>query len=117
MEDVVRPESAQRAGTTPPAQVSRLMDGYLTTQLLYVAAALGVADALTDGPRTAADLARTVGAEPDPLHRLLRGLAAEDVLEEYRDGRFGLSPLGDCLRADAPVSLRGAVLARGDLYY
>ena len=35
----------------PPAwQLMPLMDGFLTTQLLYVAAKLGVADVLSEGP-------------------------------------------------------------------
>ncbi len=98
-------------------QVSRLIDGYLATQLLYVAAKLGIADALASGPLAADALARYVRAELDALRRVLRGLAAEGVLDEHSDGRFGLTALGSCLRADVPSSLRGAIIARGDLYY
>jgi hypothetical protein len=47
----------------------------------------------------------------------LRGLAAEGIVDESPDGRFGLSAVGACLRGDLPNSLRGAVIARGDLYY
>jgi hypothetical protein len=93
------------------------MDGYLTTQLLYVAARLGVGEALAGGPRDAEAVARAVGAQPDALRRVLRSLAAEGVLDEGPDGRFGLTALGECLRADAPGSLRGAIVARGDVYY
>ena len=63
----------------PQWQMARLMDGYLVTQMLHVAAALGVADALAERPQTSAELARVVGAEPGALHRVLRGLATEDV--------------------------------------
>ena len=98
-------------------QVSRLMDGYLATQLLYVAAKLGIADALASGPLAADALARCVGAELDALRRVLRGLAAEGVLDERPDGRFGLTALGSCLRGAVSGSLRGAIIARGDLYY
>ena len=72
-------------------QLARLLDGYLTTQLLYVAARLGVADVLTDGPLSGADIAAAVGADPASLTRVLRGLAAEDVLAETDDGRFELT--------------------------
>jgi hypothetical protein len=51
------------------------------------------------------------------MHRVLRGLAAEGVLDELREGRFGLSASGRCLRSDVPDSLRGAIIARADLYY
>jgi SAM-dependent methyltransferase len=93
------------------------MDGYLNTQLLYVAAKLSIADAIAGEPQTADALAGCVGAEPDVLRRVLRGLAAEGVLDEHPDGSFGLTPLGSCLRADVSSSLRGAIIARGDLYY
>lgn len=103
--------------TTAAEQLARMADGYLTTQLLYVAAVLGVADALADGPRTAAELADRVDADPGVLHRLLRGLAAEEVLDEQADGQFTLTAVGQVLRADVPLSQRGVVLARGGLYY
>jgi hypothetical protein len=111
------PNGAQPTDASAHLQVSRLMDGYLATQLLYVAAKLGIADALASGPLAADALARYVRAELDALRRVLRGLAAEGVLDEHSDGRFGLTALGSCLRADVPSSLRGAIIARGDLYY
>jgi hypothetical protein len=98
-------------------RLARLADGYLVTQLLHVAVVLGVPDALAAGPRGADDLARELGALPDPLRRVLRGLAAEEVLDELPDGRFALTPVGELLRAGVPGSLRGAVVARGGLYH
>ena len=95
----------------------RLMDGYLSTQLLYLAARLGIADALASGPLASEELARRVGAGPGALHRVLRGLVIDGVLREHADGRFDLTPAGDLLRVDAPGSVRGAVIARGDIYY
>jgi hypothetical protein len=103
---------------TAHKHIADLMDGYLASQLLYVAASLDLADALAHGPQAADALAKDVGAaDPDVLRRVLRGLAAEGVLDEFQDGRFGLTALGTCLRTDVPNSLRGAILARGDLYY
>jgi hypothetical protein len=92
------------------------MDGYLTTQLLYVAAKLGIADVLADGPRTAEEIAEAVGADAPLLRRVLRGLALDEVLAE-QDGRFALTPLGECLREGVAGSLRGPVIVRGELYY
>lgn len=79
--------------------VFRLMDGYLVTQLLYIAAKLDIADALSDGPQTAEALARKKGINADALRRVLRGLAAEGLFDELSDGRFGLSAPGTCLRS------------------
>jgi predicted O-methyltransferase YrrM len=104
------PAAAQR-------ELARLMDGYLTTQLLYVAARLGVADALAGGPRTGAEVAAAVGADADGLTRMLRGLALDGVLAEDGDGRFALTAIGECLRDGVPGSLRGQLIARGDVYW
>jgi hypothetical protein len=114
------PTEDPTSGTPSPApatQLARLLDGYLTTQLLYVAADLGIADALAGGPQDAAAVAVATGVSPAALWRILRGLAAEGVLDEDAAGRFGLTALGACLRADAPDSLRGVALARGAVYF
>jgi O-methyltransferase domain/Dimerisation domain len=96
--------------------LARLMDGYLTTQLLYVAAKLGIADVLADAPRTGAELAAAVGADADRLTRMLRALVVDDVLAEDDEGRFALTPVGERLRDGAPGSLRGQVIVRGETY-
>jgi hypothetical protein len=103
--------------TTPDARLARLTDGYVTTQLLFVAAELGVADVLADGPCTADQVAGKVGADAGVLRRVLRGLAAEEVLEELPGGEFALTATGQLLREGVPGSQRGAILARGGLYY
>ena len=79
------------------------MDGYLIAQMLYVAARLGIAEALADGPRDATSVARVVGAQPDALRRLLQGLASEGILDELPDARFSLTPLGTCRRDRQPA--------------
>jgi len=96
---------------SPEERIARAMDGFLTTQLLYVAVKLGILDALADGPRTAAEVAGAVGARPGPLARVLRGLAAEEILDEA-GGRFALAPAGDVLRTRT-----GMLVARAELYY
>jgi predicted O-methyltransferase YrrM len=109
-----------RASTQPhegQRELARLMDGYLVTQLLYVAAKLGVADVLAGGPRTGAQIAGAVGADADRLTRMLRGLAAEGVLVEDGDGRFALTAIGERMREGVPGSLRGQLLVRGETYW
>lgn len=110
--------SAMTSEERGPAQerLARLMDGYLTTQLLYVAACLGVTEALAAGPRTADEVADEVGADPGALARVLRGLAAEEVLTEDGQGRFALTELGRLLE-DRPGSMRGPAIVRGRLYF
>jgi SAM-dependent methyltransferase len=98
-------------------QLWRLMNGYLTTQLLYVVAKLGVADVLAEGPQSAEAAAERVGAHPPTLRRMLRALVLDEVVAEHEDGRFSLTDVGAALRDGVPGSFRGPVIARGELYY
>lgn len=111
-----RPQTTDDAATAQ-RDLARLMDGYLVTQLLYVAAKLGVADVLADGPRAGAEVAAAVGADADRLTRILRGLVVEGVLAQDGDGRFALTAIGERLRDGAPGSLRGQVIVRGEAYW
>ena len=100
------------AVAVPEWQLVRVMDGYITTQLLYVAAKLGVPEVLAGGPRSGAEVAEAVGADPAAVVRVLRGLAVEEVVDELDGDRFALTPLGEALRA-----MQGPIVARGELYY
>jgi hypothetical protein len=78
-----------------------LVSGYQVSQAIHVAATLGIADLLKDGPRTSDNLAAAVAAHPAALYRFLRALASVGVFREEDGRRFALTPLGDCLRSDA----------------
>ncbi|HEY8508577.1 MAG TPA: methyltransferase, partial [Steroidobacteraceae bacterium] len=91
-----------------------LMSGHAVVRSIAVIAELGVPDLLASGPKTAAELARACGADPDALHRLLRALAALGIFTETREsGLFGLTALSEPLRSDSPHSLRDFVRLRG----
>ena len=94
-----------------------LIGGYRASAMLNVAAKLGIADLLAGGPRSSAELARSLGAHAASLHRLLRGLVTLGICAEEKDGRFALTALGALLRADAPRSARGSALLCGEEYY
>jgi hypothetical protein len=95
----------------------RLVTGYQVTQAIRVAAVLGIADLLADGPRTSNELAAAAGADPDALYRLLRALASVGVVREEEGRSFALTELGVCLRADAPDSLAGWAAFVGAPYH
>lgn len=91
----------------PPSEFADLLDivrGYRASQALAVAAELGIADQLRDGPRPVADLADATGSDEDTLYRLLRALASIGVFHEDGDRRFALTAMGDYLRRDHPLS-------------
>jgi hypothetical protein len=92
----------------PPVQrLAALINGFQVSQAIHVAATLGIADLLQDGPRTADHLAAATASDPRSLYRLLRALASVDVFREEPDGSFALGELGESLRSDAPGSLAG----------
>ena len=99
------------------AEMRRLLDGYQVTLALHAAAVLGIPDLLRDGPRTNEDLAAASGAHAPTLYRLLRALAAIGVLHEDDGRRFGLTPLGATLCADAPDSQGPRAVQVGQAYY
>src|SRR5262245_50648550 len=101
----------------PQEQMSRMLTGYWVTQALYVAAKLGLADQLTEGPRTADDLARATAADAPSLYRLLRALASIGVFVEDGNRRYSLTPLADCLRSDVPGSQRSLAIMVGEEHY
>ncbi|MEX0173934.1 methyltransferase [Streptomyces sp. LMG1-1-1.1] len=84
-----------------------LIQGAVITQAISVAAKLGVADVLADGPLSAGDIAGRVGADAKATHRILRALAGHGVFAVGADGRYENTPLSDKLREDAPDSMRG----------
>ncbi|MFE3203716.1 methyltransferase [Embleya sp. NPDC059237] len=107
-------ESGAEAGRRSAALLVEEALGFLYPAALRAAAAVGVADHLADGPLDVAELARLTGTREQNLYRLLRLLATRGLFEEDDRGRFRLTPAGDSLRSDAPVSARAAVLMLTD---
>jgi hypothetical protein len=101
------------AAVPPQLALQQLIQGCQVTQCIYVAAKLGIADLLNDGPRTSEDLARVTGSLAQALYRVLRLLTAVDLLTEGEAHNFALAPLGAYLRSGVPGSLRDTVLLYG----
>jgi hypothetical protein len=55
-------------------ELMRLVSGFRVSQAVFVAARLGLADLLNDGPRDTNDLARATETHAPALYRLLRFL-------------------------------------------
>jgi hypothetical protein len=85
---------------SPEGQLWNLMRGALAARALGVVADLRVMDALADGPRPVADIARDVGADPDTLHRFLRALASDGVFDEVEPGVFRNTDASSLLRGE-----------------
>jgi len=107
--------------TTKDAQSSQqlmkhIIGGWITPAI-YVAAELGIADLLTIRPQTAEELAEQTNTNFDALYRVLRALASVGIFTEDTDCRFSLTPLAECLRSDAPDSLRSFGVMMGAEFY
>ena len=101
------------AGPSPSEALRRMMQGYQVSQALYVAATLGIADALVGGSKDVDELAQLAGANASALYRVLRLLASVGVFTEDDARHFTLTELAECLRAGAPGSLRPWILMAG----
>jgi hypothetical protein len=98
-------EELAQAEVNPVQTVLDLAGAYALPRCLHVVADLGVADVLDDAPRTAADLAGRVKADPDALGRVLRLLAAHGIFA-VQEHAFTHSPASRLLRTDHPHSMR-----------
>src|SRR4051812_10672847 len=92
------------------AALLRLVNGYQVSQAIHVAATLGLAERLADGPRSVGELASATVTNAAALRRLLRALVAAELLHEEPDDTFGLTALGESL--GGPVGAWAAFIGR-----
>ena len=98
-------------------RIGQMATGYWLSQMIYVVAKLGIADRLQAGPLSTDELAKTVGVQPGPLHRLLRGLASVGIFTETTPQVFALTPMAEYLRDDHPQTARPLVIMAGETQY
>ena len=98
---------------TPSLQVYFLSEGTVVSTALSLAAELGIADLLAEGPRSSDELAQATSTHPQSLYRVLRLLCSVGVFTEAESRRFALTPLGECLRTGVPGSMRSWVRMTG----
>jgi hypothetical protein len=97
----------------PSAVALALATSYQVSRAVIVAVELGIPDLLAKGAMRSSDLAQEAGSRPDLVRRLLRVLAAFDVVRDLGDTEFELTPVGECLRTDVANSVRPLVLMYG----
>jgi precorrin-6B methylase 2 len=95
------------------ATLMPLINGYMASRIVHVAAELGIADLLAAGAKSTETLASETGANIRALHRLLRALASLGVIDELEPGRFALNALGAQLRTGVPDSVGNLALMYG----
>jgi hypothetical protein len=105
-----RATTSPRPELPPGLRLYQMAIGHYVSRALFLVAKLGVADLLADGARSADELAEATETNADALRRVLRLLTSVGVFAEQESGDFGLTPLGDALRTDAPMSSRWSVM-------
>jgi hypothetical protein len=105
------------ATSDPRLDLLGLINGFQITQAIRVASILRVADHLSDGARSAGELAALTESHPDSLYRLLRALAAVGVFREDEGQNFTLTPMGDCLRSESATPIGAWAEVVGSPYF
>ncbi len=101
----------------PPETLLRMMTSYWASQAVYVAAKLGIADLLAEGPVACDTLAAATGSHAPSLYRLLRTLASAGVFTESAPGHFAITPTAALLRSGTPDSMRSLAIIYAEECY
>jgi hypothetical protein len=107
-------EIARAKTEAPPrAQLIQMATAHWVSRILYVAAEMNLADRLSEGPRTADELARSTATDAPSMYRVMRTLASLGLFTEGPSHRFSLTLLGEAFRTG---TVRATVLTvAGDL--
>lgn len=95
-------------------RIGGLVFGAMAAEALFTATRLRVADLLGDEQRSGAEIADEIGADEGALARLLRALAALELVCEVAPAQFRLTQAGQLLRSDRPESMYAFVRMFGD---
>lgn len=107
-------QSSASPVSAPEAVLTQLMLGSLAAQTIYVAAKLGIADLLADGPKSVEELATATSTHAPSLYRVLRAAASLNVFSEQENRVFALNPVAQPLLSNAPNSLRDIAIFMGE---
>jgi hypothetical protein len=102
---------------SPQQHLMQLISGYWNSQCIYVAAKLGIADLLAEGPVSVDELAAKTGVHRFSLYRVLRALASVGVFVEEPHATFALTPAASFLQSEVPGSQRAMALMVGEEHY
>ena len=100
---------------TPPAYVGiyQILNGVHVAGAVSCLAQMGIPDLIGTDSKSAEELAKEIGADPQALYRLMRATASVGVLSEGADGKFSQTPMSAVLRSDATPTLRNLAIMTG----
>ena len=92
-----------------------LIQSHRVTAVIFVAARLGIAELLRDGPKAVGEIARATGADERALGRLLTALSTIGICSRTGDGRYALTEIGVNLDGAADQSFKGWAIFEGEM--
>ncbi len=98
-----------------PLRLLDLIQSHRVTAVIYVAARLGIAEFLRDGPRTVDELAYAAHADRDALARLLVALSTVGICSSVSGHRYSLTELGSGLDGTAERSFKQWAIFEGHM--
>jgi hypothetical protein len=111
------PVLASASSVTEPPCLFQLATGYWISQAIYVAAKLGIADLLKDGPKSASEIALSTRSNERAVYRLIRALCVVGVFRAAGADKFAVTALGMSLQSNVPGSLRAMIITLGETHY
>src|SRR6266404_2234144 len=101
--------------TRPILRLLDLIQSHRVTAVIYVAAKLGIAELLRDGPQTLDELAKATGTYKDALGRLLTALSTLGICSLAGQNRSSLTEMGAGLDDDAEHSFKHWAIFEGGM--
>jgi hypothetical protein len=98
-------------------ELMQIMGAAWLSKSVSVAARLGIADVLEEGPLTPEEIAARTDCDADAMLRLMRVLSACRIFRSEPDGRFANAEMSQLLRSGHPASLRHFCILAGEEYY
>jgi ubiquinone/menaquinone biosynthesis C-methylase UbiE len=100
---------------SPALALFDLIQSHRVTAVIYVAAKLGLAELLREGPQPLSRLAETTGADRRSLERLLRALLTIGVCTYADEAGYALTETGAALDGAAEHSFKAWVIFEGEM--
>jgi len=94
-----------KSNELPPEQLMKFIVGKWISKPIYVAAELGIADMLAEGPKNIEELAQASQSHTPSLCRMMRALASVGIFFETKGKRFELTPMAEYLKTGAMRSI------------
>ncbi|UFJ40741.1 acetylserotonin O-methyltransferase [Brevibacillus humidisoli] len=101
----------------PGEMLFQMILGSWIAQAIHVAAKLGIADLVKEGPQSCEYLASESDCHAPTLYRLLRALSSVGIFEEKGEGVYGPSEMSRLLESDSPGSLRNSAIMYGEEWH